>query len=101
MCAGCSCYSYNENQYSSGNPTANMCAGSMWFTYSMLKNNGLFRNGSQKENLVSNSKIELQIIMGISHIDMSLTNGEFLLLYFMIAREKNCRTNIKFSIAHY
>ena len=100
MCAGCSCYSYNENQYSSGNPTANMCAGSMWFTYSMLKNNGLFRNGSQKENLVSNSKIELQIIMGISHIDMSLTNGEFFTVILYDSQGRKIAEQISNSPSH-
>ena len=46
MCAGCSCFEFPENQYSLSNPTANQCAGSMWFVYSMMKNNNLFRKGN-------------------------------------------------------
>ncbi len=46
MCAGCSCFEYSENQYSTSNPTANKCSGSVWYPYSMLKNNGLFRKSS-------------------------------------------------------
>ena len=67
MCAGCSCYEYQENQYSISNPTANMCTGSMWYTYSMLKNNGLFRTGNSidENELVMNpdgQNINLKLI---------------------------------------
>lgn len=70
MCAGCSCYEYFENQYSINNPTANWCAGSMWFTYSMLKENGLFR----KTN--STNIEELSIQKTDSKLKLSLSNGK-------------------------
>lgn len=75
MCAGCSCYEYQENQYSPVNPTANMCVGSMWYTYSMLKNNGLFRKANDEEIPATNTT-ELQVKMGTSNIELTLTNGE-------------------------
>jgi hypothetical protein len=104
MCAGCSCYGYLENQYSPSNPTANMCVGSMWYPYSMLKNNGLFRKGAKEVATTANS-IDLQIKSGASHFDLTLTNGELftIVLYDVqgrkIAEERTNAPSHTFDIA--
>ncbi|MBL0104850.1 MAG: T9SS type A sorting domain-containing protein [Bacteroidetes bacterium] len=43
FCADCSCYSYNDNQYSTTNLPANRCTGSLWYTYTMLRDHSISR----------------------------------------------------------
>ncbi len=68
FCSSCSCYPYNDNQYSSGNTTANLCEGSIWFTYTMLNKNQLFKQ-DQKE-----SKDEILATTIDHQISLSLTS---------------------------
>lgn len=98
MCAGCSCYEFPENQYSSNNPTANMCVGSMWYTFSMLKDHSLFRVKNNDQDIVQEN--EIQIKMDNSQIELSLLNNEMLTFTLFDIQGRKIRDSFNNSPIH-
>lgn len=44
FCGSCSCYAFNDNQYSSLNQTANRCIGSLWTSYTLMNDHAITRS---------------------------------------------------------
>ncbi len=64
FCSGCSCYSYNDNQYSTTSPASNRCSGSMWYSYGMMRTHNITK-------IRSSDEIVLSEMNSILHIELS------------------------------
>lgn len=67
FCPTCSCYPYNDNHYSPTNTAGNLCDGSIWYTYTMLTNNQLYKqNQKAKEEELVAITVDQQIILSLT-----------------------------------
>ena len=55
FCTSCSCRTFDDNHFSPTSLTSNICDGAIWFTYSMLNRNDLYKSSDEKleNNLIT------------------------------------------------
>ena len=64
FCTSCSCRTFDDNHFSPASLTSNICDGAIWFTYSMLNRNDLYKS--------TDEKIENKLITEIVNDELSI-----------------------------